>query len=158
MQRKEIFSHLSEIERLYTLFDYTTTLWEAKELSLYHVDKVEFYLLLLMRFREDMRMKDVAGLLSLNSSTLTQIAQRCERKGLIKREKGTNDKRETLLRFTPKGRKLIDNIVSHRQALFFPVWEKVSEEDIEGFMKVLRTVVETLEDRVTYLEHLNRPW
>jgi len=158
MQRKEIFSHLSEIERLYTLFDYTTTLWEAKELSLYHVDKVEFYLLLLMRFREDMRMKDVAGLLSLNSSTLTQIAQRCERKGLIKREKGTNDKRETLLKFTPKGRKLIDNIVSHRQALFFPVWEKVSEEDIEGFMKVLRTVVETLEDRVTYLEHLNRPW
>ena len=158
MQRKEIFSHLSEIERLYTLFDYTTTLWEAKELSLYHVDKVEFYLLLLMRFREDMRMKDVAELLSLNSSTLTQIAQRCERKGLIKREKGTNDKRETLLRFTPKGRKLIDNIVSHRQALFFPVWEKVSEKDIEGFMKVLRTVVETLEDRVTYLEHLNRPW
>ena len=158
MQRKEIFSHLSEIERLYTLFDYTTTLWEAKELSLYHIDKVEFYLLLLMRFREDMRMKDVAGLLSLNSSTLTQIAQRCERKGLIKREKGTNDKRETLLRFTPKGRKLIDNNVSHRQALFFPVWEKVSEKDIEGFMKVLRTVVETLEDRVTYLEHLNRPW
>lgn len=158
MERKEIFSHLSEIERLYTLYDYTTTLWEAKELSLYRIDKVEFYLLLLMRFREDMRMKDVAGLLSLNSSTLTQVAQRCERKGLIKREKGTNDRRETLLRFTPKGRKLIDNIVSHRQALFFPVWEKVSEDDIRGFVNVLRTVVETLEGRVTYLEHLNRPW
>jgi DNA-binding MarR family transcriptional regulator len=158
MQREEIFSHLSEIERLYTLFDYTTTLWEAKELSLYHIDQVEFYLLLLMRFREDMRMKDVAELLSLNSSTLTQIAQRCEKKGLIKREKGASDKRETLLRFTAKGRKLIDNIVSHRQALFFPVWEKASEKDIEGFLNVLRTVVETLEDRVAYLEHLNRPW
>ncbi len=158
MKRKEIFSHLSEIEQLYTLFDYTTTLWEAKELSLYHIDKVEFYLLLLMRFREDMRMKDAAGLLSLNSSTLTQIAQRCERKGLLKREKNPNDRRETMLRFTPMGRKLIDNIVSHRQALFFPVWEKVSVEDIEGFMNVLRTVVETLEDRVSYLEHLNRPW
>ena len=158
MERKEIFSHLPEIERLYTLFDYTTTLWEAKELSLYHIDKVEFYLLLLMRFREDMRMKDVSELLSLNSSTLTQLAQRCERKGLVKREKNVNDRRETLLRFTSKGRKLADNIVSHRQALFFPVWEKVSEKDIEGFMNVLRTVVETLEDRVTYLEHLNRPW
>jgi DNA-binding MarR family transcriptional regulator len=158
MKRKEIFSHLAEIERLYTLFDYTTTLWEAKELSLYHIDKVEFYLLLLMRFREDMRMKDVAELLSLNSSTLTQIAQRCERKGLVKREKNPSDRRETMLRFTPKGRKLIDNIVSHRQALFFPVWEKVSAEDIEGFMTVLRTVVETLEDRVAYLERLNRPW
>jgi DNA-binding MarR family transcriptional regulator len=154
----EIFSHLAEIERLYTLFDYTTTLWEAKEFSLYHIDKVEFYLLLLMRFREDMRMKDVAELLSLNSSTLTQIAQRCERKGLVKREKNPSDRRETMLRFTPKGRKLIDNIVSHRQALFFPVWEKVSAEDIEGFMTVLRTVVETLEDRVAYLERLNRPW
>lgn len=158
MKRKEIFSHLSEIERLYTLYDYTTTLWEAKELSLYHIDQVEFYLLLLMRFREDMRMKDVAELLSLNNSTLTQIAQRCEKKGLVKREKNEKDRRETLLKFTPKGRKLIDSIVSHRQALFFPVWEKVSEEDIEGFMKVLRTVVETLEDRVAYLEHLNRPW
>jgi DNA-binding MarR family transcriptional regulator len=158
MEREKIFSHLPEIERLYTLFDYTTTLWEAKELSLYHIDKVEFYLLLLLRFREDMRMKDVADSLSLNNSTLTQIAQRCEKKGLVKREKNTNDRRETLLRFTPKGRKLIDNIVSHRQGLFFPVWEKVSEKDIKGFLEVLRTVVETLEDRVTYLEHINRPW
>lgn len=158
MEREEIFAHLPEIERLYTLFDYTTTLWEAKELSLYHIDQVEFYLLLLMRFREDMRMKDVAELLSLNSSTLTQIAQRCERKDLVKREKGSSDRRETLLRFTVKGRKLIDNIVSHRQALFFPVWEKVSEEDIEGFVNVMRTVVETLEDRVFYLEQLKRPW
>jgi DNA-binding MarR family transcriptional regulator len=158
VQRKQIFSHLPEIERLYTLFDYTTTLWEAKELSLYHIDKVEFYLLLLMRFREDMRMKEVAELLSLNKSTLTQIAQRCERKGLIKREKNAKDRRETLLKFTSKGRKLIENIVSHRQALFFPAWEKSSEEDIEGFLNVLRMVVETLEDRVAYLEHLNRPW
>jgi DNA-binding MarR family transcriptional regulator len=158
LKRKDIFANLPEIERLYTLFDYTTTLWEAKELSLYHIDQVEFYLLLLMRFREDMRMKDVAELLSLNSSTLTQIAQRCEKKGLLRREKNENDRRETILKFTAKGRKLIDNIVSHRQALFFPVWEKVSEEDIRGFLNVLRTVVETLEDRVTYLEHLKRPW
>jgi len=158
LERKEIFSYLPEIEKLYTLFDYTTTLWEAKELSIYDIDQVEFYLLLLMRFREDMRMKDIAELLSLNSSTLTQIADRCERKDLIKREKSTGDRRETLLRFTPKGRKLIDNVVSHRQALFFPVWEKVSEEDIQGFLNVLRTVVDTLEGRVTYLEHLKRPW
>ncbi len=158
MERKVIFSHLPEIEKLYTLFDYTTTLWEAKELSLYHIDKVEFYLLLLMRFREDLRMKDVAELLSLNYSTLTQVANRCEKKGLLKREKNEKDRRETLLRFTARGRKLADNIVSHRQALFFPVWEKVSEEDIAGFLNVLRTVVETLEDRVSYLEHLKRPW
>jgi DNA-binding MarR family transcriptional regulator len=158
LERKEIFSYLPEIEKLYTLFDYTTTLWEAKELSIYDIDQVEFYLLLLMKFREDMRMKDIAELLSLNSSTLTQIADRCERKDLIKREKNTEDRRETLLKFTPKGRKLIDNVVSHRQALFFPVWEKVSEGDIQGFLNVLRTVVDTLEDRVTYLEHLKRPW
>ena len=62
------------------------------------------------------------------------------------------------LRFVAVFQDGIDNIVSHRQALFFPVWEKVSVEDIEGFMTVLRTVVETLGDRVTYLEHLNRPW
>jgi DNA-binding MarR family transcriptional regulator len=158
LERKEIFSYLPEIEKLYTLFDYTTTLWEAKELSIYDIDQVEFYLLLLMKFREDMRMTDIAELLSLGSSTLTQIADRCERKALIKREKSNEDRRETLLKFTPKGRKLIDNVVSHRQALFFPVWEKVSEEDIKGFLNVLRTVVDTLEDRVTYLEHLNRPW
>jgi DNA-binding MarR family transcriptional regulator len=77
---------------------------------------------------------------------------------LQKKEKGESDRRETLLKFTPKGRKPIDNIVSHRQALFFPVWEKISDRDINGFLNVLRTVVETLEDRVSYLEHLKRPW
>jgi DNA-binding MarR family transcriptional regulator len=158
MERKKIFEHLPEIETLYTQFDYTTTLWETKELSLYHIDKMEFYLLLLLRFREDMRMKDIAELLSVNNSTLTQIADRCVRKGLVKREKGESDRREILLKFTPKGRKLIDNIVSHRQALFFPVWEKVSDRDITGFVNVLRTVVETMQDRVSYLEHLKRPW
>ncbi len=158
MKRDEIFKHLPEIERLYTLFDYTTALWEAKELSLYHIDKLEFYLLLLLRFREDLRMKDMAELLSMNNSTLTQVAKRCENKGLIRRVKSERDKRATLLKFTPKGRRLIDNIVSHRQALFFPVWEKASEKDIKGFIKVLRTVVETLEDRVAYLEYLKRPW
>ena len=158
MERKDIFKYLPEIERLYTLFDYTTTLWEAKEFSLYGIDQVEFYLLLIMRFREDMRMKDIAELLSINNSTLTQMADRCVKKGLAKKEKGESDRRETLLKFTPKGRKLIDNIVSHRQALFFPVWEKISDRDIKGFLNVLRTVVETLEDRVSYLEHLKRPW
>lgn len=66
-------------------------------------------------------MKDIAELLIINRSTLTQVADRSEKKGLAKREKNKNDRRETLLKFTPRGRKLIDSIVSRRQALFFPV-------------------------------------
>ncbi|MDY6793850.1 MAG: hypothetical protein SWK76_01005 [Actinomycetota bacterium] len=40
MKRKEIFSYLLEIEKLYTLFDYITTLWETKILSLYGIDQI----------------------------------------------------------------------------------------------------------------------
>lgn len=53
--------------------------------------------------------KDLMELLSLNSSTVTGIINRLQKKGFIKREQSKLDKRFTYIYITEEGEKILDN-------------------------------------------------
>ena len=81
---------------------------------------------------EPLSVKDVAGLLQLDSATLSPMLKRLQSQGLITRPRRAADERTTQVQLTPTGRDL------RRQAL-----------------KIPPAVVERLDVDLTTLEHLH---
>jgi len=58
---------------------------------------------------------DLATTLDIHRSTATRLCDRLERKGLVRRRPGASeDRRETAVTLTAKGRRLVDRVTEHR--------------------------------------------
>jgi len=58
---------------------------------------------------------DLATTLDIHRSTATRLCDRLERKGLVRRRAGASeDRRETSVALTAKGRRLVDRVTEHR--------------------------------------------
>jgi DNA-binding MarR family transcriptional regulator len=58
---------------------------------------------------------DLAATLDIHRSTATRLCDRLERKGLVRRRPGASeDRRETSVTLTAKGRRLVDRVTEHR--------------------------------------------
>lgn len=63
------------------------------------------YLVLMLLWEEDKQpVNSIAHRLFLETNTVTPLIQRMEKQGLVNRQKGTNDGRQTLVSLTQKGR------------------------------------------------------
>ena len=76
-------------------------------------------------------------------STLTGILDRLERRSLIVREIHPQDRRTFLLRPTEQGKRVANRIHSFLAALEEAVLKRVSQRDLEGFLKVISMVAAT---------------
>jgi DNA-binding MarR family transcriptional regulator len=73
--------------------------------------------------QEAMTVSEVARQVSLKQATVTDILNRLERNGLVLREKGTNDRRQVLVKETDIGKKLLKTAPSPLQETFLEKFE-----------------------------------
>ena len=67
------------------------------------------YLVLLVLWEKDaLPVNDIARRLYLETNTVTPLLQRMEKAGIITRQKGSADARQTIVRLTPRGTALQD--------------------------------------------------
>ncbi len=105
-------------------------------LCLGHIDRTE---------NKNVTHRELMALLSLNSSTVTGIVNRLEKKGLVKRLPKTGDKRVTYIGITPIGSEVVsqspdilhDQLASKIKALPPPTQRKIK--------KALTIIVEAME-------------
>jgi DNA-binding MarR family transcriptional regulator len=57
----------------------------------------------------------LADVLQVNPSTVTRLSDRLVRKGLVRRYRAPNSRREVRLRLTTAGRALVDQVLEHRR-------------------------------------------
>lgn len=67
----------------------------------------------------------LAKRVSLKQATVTDILNRLERKGLVLRKKGSNDRRQVLIEETEAGRKLLEAAPSPLQETFLDKFEEL---------------------------------
>ena len=69
------------------------------------------YLVLLVLWEKDAQpVNDIAGKLLLETNTVTPLLQRMEKEGIVVREKGKVDGRQTIVKLTRKGRALQETL------------------------------------------------
>jgi DNA-binding MarR family transcriptional regulator len=73
-------------------------------------------------------------------STLTSILDRLVERGFVTREVGQSDRRTFLVSLTPKGRAAARRVHGHLAALEQSVRDRVSEKELQLFLKVLGIV------------------
>lgn len=96
--------------------------------------------------REDMTLSDVAKVLRVETATLSSLAVRLERDGLLVREPSPKDKRAMLLHLTPRARDLGRQAEQITQAELTKLTEGVAEADRVRLVELLQAILKNLDD------------
>ena len=89
----------------------------------------------------EMPVGELAKAISLGQATVTGILDRLEKRGLIIRRKGDNDKRKVLTAPTEEGTKLIATTPSPLQQTFVTQFEKLQDWEKNMILVVLQRIV-----------------
>lgn len=71
---------------------------------------VQFFVLRCLSKDEEANMSTMAGLLGVRPQTMTPIVDTLEKAGFVQRGRSVKDRRESLLRLTPKGARMIGSV------------------------------------------------
>lgn len=87
---------------------------------------------------------DLMKLLSLNSSTITGIINRLEKKGYVRRITARSDRRITIIGLTAKGRRLVERAPAALHDQLSTKLQSLPEHDHEGIRQALQIIVEAM--------------
>jgi len=90
-----------------------------------------------LRQQEGLSQVDLAEVLELQPISLVRLLDRLVEHGLLERRHDPKDRRANRLFLTEKGRQLVDDLDSLREAIATDVFEKVSEEAIKTSLATL---------------------
>ena len=96
-------------------------------------------------------LSDLSARMSARNSTVTGIADRMERDGLVERKRDRADRRVVRIRLTQKGRALASEIPIESMEVFGAALRALDHEE----RRVLRRVLRRLSDRVAELVEIN---
>lgn len=96
--------------------------------------------------RDDMTLSDVAKVLRVETATLSSLAVRLERDGLLVRQPSPKDKRAMLLHLTPRARELGEQAEQITRSELMKLTEGVAEADRVRLVELLQGVLKNLDD------------
>ncbi|MGH9729249.1 MAG: MarR family winged helix-turn-helix transcriptional regulator [Candidatus Acidiferrales bacterium] len=87
---------------------------------------------------------ELAALNGLYVSTITRMADRLEKKGLLTRTRSRKDRRQVILRITPKGRAVLRKGVPIAQRVALKAWRGVTEQERNALRSIVYKILGNL--------------
>ncbi|MAQ14861.1 MAG: MarR family transcriptional regulator [Sandaracinus sp.] len=104
-----------------------------------------------------MSLSDLSARMSARNSTVTGIADRMERDGLVERQRDENDRRVVRIRLTPRGRALSRQIPVESMEVFGAALRALDPKDRRDLRRILRRLSDRVEEEVKKTErHLEQ--
>ncbi len=113
---------------------------ELQIIKEFNITLLEYYALQILSFSKTTTPKEIAEKLSLPKSTVTNVIDSLEKQGILKRSIGKKDRRSFLITLTKKGEKTLEEILSKKSQLFFPLFNNLPMEEkiqLDKFLSVL---------------------
>jgi DNA-binding MarR family transcriptional regulator len=92
------------------------------------VSLAQYRVLVLLDGRGTLTMSDLANSLDVNPSTVTRVCDLLVDKKLIRRKQAPNNRRTVCAELTARGKRLVDKVMTHREALIDDALTKMSPE------------------------------
>ncbi|MYV99895.1 MarR family transcriptional regulator [Streptomyces sp. SID3343] len=89
------------------------------------------------------RMSDLAAFLGLDKSTLSGLIARAERRGLLTRSTGANDKRAVVVLITDAGRDLTQRLYEEVRDTLAPATDRLDPQQREQLAQLLERLLTT---------------
>jgi DNA-binding MarR family transcriptional regulator len=77
---------------------------------------VQYRALVVLSYRGEQRIADLAEVLAVNSSTVTRLSERLVRKGLVRRVSDPDDRRTTRIAITAAGADVVEAVTARRRS------------------------------------------
>ncbi|WP_084962869.1 MarR family winged helix-turn-helix transcriptional regulator [Thermoactinospora rubra] len=97
----------------------------------------QFRMLVVLSGHGETKLVTMAELLDVNSSTAMRMADRLAAAGLIVREVNPDNRRETLMRLTPEGRRLVDEVTARRRAEIDSIVSRMAPEHRRALVEAM---------------------
>ena len=107
-----------------------------------HLSPAQSRILMALWEQDDIPVRKLASLTSLDKSTLSLSLSRMEQFGIVKRMGDTSDRRVVRVKLTEEGRTLRQSCVKAMQELEVMLFEDIPQEDKDVFLRVLQQVFE----------------
>jgi MarR family transcriptional regulator, organic hydroperoxide resistance regulator len=91
-----------------------------------------------------LNMSSISHLTNVTLSVATRFIERLEKKGMVERVQDEKDRRVVLVRLTPEGSKLAENILKSYNERLKQALRGIDPKDIEVFLRVLGQINENL--------------
>lgn len=96
--------------------------------------------LVVLSDREPLKLAALAGTLAVNPSTAMRMIDRLEAAGTVDRQANPDNRREVVLRLTPAGRRLVDQVMEHRHAAIATLVARMPAEQRTGLIQALHAL------------------
>lgn len=87
---------------------------------------------------------ELAALNGLYVSTITRMVDRLEKKGLLTRTRSDQDRRQVILRITPKGRAIVRKAIPVARRVAFDAWRGVTEQERNALRSMVDKILRNL--------------
>jgi len=94
--------------------------------------------------RKTCTMHMLAQALGLKSSTVTGLADRLVKLGLLKRFNSQTDRRVVLATITPKGRKILEHLDAERHKSIIHMFRHVSQKERTTYLDIIEKILKAL--------------
>jgi MarR family transcriptional regulator for hemolysin len=102
--------------------------------------RAQWIVLFRLRDQEGLSQVDLADVLELQPISLVRLLDRLVEHGLLERRHDPKDRRANRLFLTPRGRQLVDDLDSLRDAIATDVLQEVPADAIRTSLKTLRDI------------------
>jgi len=94
--------------------------------------------------RQTCTMRMLAQALGLKSSTVTGLADRLVKLGLLKRFNSRTDRRVVLAEITPKGRAILEHLDAERHKSIIHMFQRVSQKERAAYLDIIEKILKAL--------------
>jgi DNA-binding MarR family transcriptional regulator len=94
-------------------------------------------MLVVLSAHGETKLVTMADLLGVNSSTAMRMADRLVTAGLIVREVNPLNRRESLMRLTPEGQRLVDDVTSRRRDEIAAIVSRMTPDQCQGLITAM---------------------
>jgi DNA-binding MarR family transcriptional regulator len=106
------------------------------------VTQPQFRLLAVLAAHGDVKLVELAEQLGVNPSTAMRMLDRLIAAGLAERQSNPGNRRETMLRLTPAGRRLVDDVTAARRRKITAIVERLTPEQRSSLVGALTAFTE----------------
>lgn len=111
------------------------------------LSKNDLYVMLFLYRKGQVTMTEIADYLQIPLNTATGIISRCEKKGLIVRERSTADKRIVTVKISEAGLTSMKDILTEFLSIGELVMHAVSPEELQAIMSGINKLFDAMEER-----------
>jgi DNA-binding MarR family transcriptional regulator len=98
----------------------------------------QFRLLVALAAHGSMNLVSLAEALAVNPSTATRMLDRLVGAGMVERQANPDSRREVVLRLTPRGRRMVDDVSAHRRTEIATIVARIPAGTRAALVEALR--------------------